>query len=382
MHFFSIKNDLKRAKTVLTILGIRIKWKNEELALINLLNTKIENMYYELKDNKVEDSIKIPKIMSNELTFNLLLNTDKSICRFGDGEFTLMLVPNSNIGFQKSSKLLSKRLKEVLSSNDENILVGIPNIFGSLEGQNDETKNYWRKYLCDNRQTIYETLDFDKSYANAGISRPYIGANKENMSSAEFCFDSFKNIIKNKNIVIVEGELTRFGVGNDLLAECKSVKRILVPAVQAFDKYDAILDTCLQQSRNVLFILAIGPTATVLAYDLAKNGYRAIDIGHIDIEYEWYLRKATKKILIENKFVNEVENHIIIDNVKDKNYYEQIIFRIEKKAEFEELTYTLLQKIFSVRNEYKNGIKRKIVTIFGIKMKFKVAQTIVGVERE
>ena len=328
MHFFSIKNDLKRAKTVLTILGIRIKWKNEELALINLLNTKIENMYYELKDNKTEDSIKIPKIMSIEETFNLLLNTNKSICRFGDGEFKLMLVLDSNIGFQKSSKLLSKRLKEVLSSNDENILIGIPNIFGSLEGQNDETKNYWRKYLCGNRQKIYEILDFDKFYANAEISRPYIGSNKEKISSAEFCFDSFKNMVKNKSIVVVEGELTRFGVGNDLLAECESVKRILVPAVQAFDKYDAILDACLQQSRNDLFILAIGPTATVLAYDLAKNGYRAIDIGHIDIEYEWYLRKATEKIPIENKYVNEVIDNMISDDVKDGKYYTEIISKV------------------------------------------------------
>ena len=28
------------------------------------------------------------------------------------------------------------------------------------------------------------------------------------------------------------------------------------------------------------FLLALGPTATVLAYDLCKMGYQAVDIGH------------------------------------------------------------------------------------------------------
>ena len=53
--------------------------------------------------------------------------------------------------------------------------------------------------------------------------------------------------------------------------------------------------------KNKLILIALGPTATVLSYDLNKLGYQAIDIGHADIEYEWYLRKAKKKIPIKNK---------------------------------------------------------------------------------
>ena len=40
--------------------------------------------------------------------------------------------------------------------------------------------------------------------------------------------------------------------------------------------------------NEYLILLALGPTATVMAYNLAQKGYQAIDIGHIDIEYEWY----------------------------------------------------------------------------------------------
>ena len=38
-------------------------------------------------------------------------------------------------------------------------------------------------------------------------------------------------------------------------------------------------------------LIALGPTATILAYDLAEKGVQALDVGHIDIEYEWFLRK-------------------------------------------------------------------------------------------
>ena len=34
------------------------------------------------------------------------------------------------------------------------------------------------------------------------------------------------------------------------------------------------------------------------ACDLYNLGYQAIDIGHIDIEYEWFLRNATKNIKV------------------------------------------------------------------------------------
>ena len=54
-----------------------------------------------------------------------------------------------------------------------------------------------------------------------------------------------------------------------------------------------------------------------------------MDVGHIDIEYEWFLRNATHKIQIENKYVNEAHRrrHNFTE-VKDKNYYNQIISKI------------------------------------------------------
>ena len=83
--------------------------------------------------------------------------------------------------------------------------------------------------------------------------------------------------------------------------------------------------------KKKLILLALGPTATVLAYDLYKLGYQIVDVGHIDIEYEWFLRNTTQKISIKNKYVAEVNGDSnIFTKVKDKKYYNQIISKIFK----------------------------------------------------
>lgn len=70
-------------------------------------------------------------------------------------------------------------------------------------------------------------------------------------------------------------------------------------------------------------------TATILAWELSGGGYWAIDIGHIDIEYEWFLRKTSDKIKIEGKYVNEVlGGKSNIADCNDEEYKSQIICKV------------------------------------------------------
>jgi hypothetical protein len=118
-------------------------------------------------------------------------------------------------------------------------------------------------------------------------------------------------------------------MGNDLLATAASVRRIVGPATNAFERYDDLYREATKQPRNMLFLLALGPTATVLAHDLAEDGYRALDIGHIDIEYEWFLRKAIEKIVIPGKYVNEAKGgQRVDDRLVDSDYHRQVIATI------------------------------------------------------
>jgi glycosyltransferase family protein len=118
-------------------------------------------------------------------------------------------------------------------------------------------------------------------------------------------------------------------MGNNLFNNTKSIKRIICPSINAFKVYDKIINTVLKYGEKRLILLSLGPTATVLTYDLYKLGYQSVDVGHIDIEYEWFLRNATYKIQIENKYVNEADgNNYTFKVVQDKNYYKQIVAQI------------------------------------------------------
>src|SRR5262249_45338088 len=156
-----------------------------------------------------------------------------SIARHGDGEFRVAL--GYSIPFQEHSPELARRLKEVLASSDPRLLVGIPDVFGSLQGLKPEYRLFWRTHLAAYRNAIYELLSFKKTYYDALFSRPYIIY--ENASGARAYFDKLKQVWRGREVVLIEGEQSRLGMGNDLLAATASVRRILGPPRNAFQKY-------------------------------------------------------------------------------------------------------------------------------------------------
>ena len=132
---------------------------------------------------------------------------------------------------------------------------------------------------------------------------------------------------------IVEGEQTRIGVGNDLLDNAANIYRILAPAKNAYDVYDRIVESVQKHTpQGALIIIALGPTATILAYDLAKMGYQSLDLGHFDIQYEYHIRGIHTKEAIPGKYVNEAAaaGQTVDDSaIKDKRYRASIIDTIK-----------------------------------------------------
>ena len=61
-------------------------------------------------------------------------------------------------------------------------------------------------------------------------------------------------------------------------------------------------------------MIVLGPVATLMAYDLAMENYWAIDIGQLDVEYEWFLRGVEDRCDIPYKTVSEVEQRGGITN--------------------------------------------------------------------
>jgi hypothetical protein len=64
-----------------------------------------------------------------------------------------------------------------------------------------------------------------------------------------------------------------------------------IPPENAWSEYDRILADARRLPRDYMFLIAAGPTATILAFDLAIDGYQALDIGHLPNCYAWEKRE-------------------------------------------------------------------------------------------
>jgi len=183
-----IEKELERFKKKLFYSGK----KNKQLEEIQY---KLENMPYEIYDKIINNSfnVQIPKIKSKEETLDKIINDKCSISRFGDGEFACMNY--SRISFHDPSEDLAERLKEVLSSDLPNLLIGLPDCFDSLDCYVPYTRAFWRKYMSKKRQMTYSYLNMNRVYYNAFINRYYLDFNKSD-EHYQRCCTYFKRLME------------------------------------------------------------------------------------------------------------------------------------------------------------------------------------------
>lgn len=291
-----------------------------------LIPKNIKNVYINIIYKNFTNKNKL-NILNDEETIKKIIRDKKSIVRFGDGEFKWILGVKQE-SFQNYSKELADRLAQILqSTSDDKMLICIPEGLNKVDEYTEDSQLFWRNFIRWHGKEVVKYLNKRYIYGNTNFTRWYIEYNDKSKTKDKI--ENLKKIWEKKEIVIIEGKDTKLGVGNDLFKNCKMIERILAPSKNAFNKYQKILEEAKKIDKDKLIIIALGPTATILAYDLTQLGYQAIDIGHIDIEYEWYLKQATKKIAIPGKYVNEaggMDNTRQLDN--DKNYQNSIIGKI------------------------------------------------------
>lgn len=268
-----------------------------------------------------------PTVIGMSETISAIKTRKASIARYGDGEFDIIF--GRTQGFQKKDLELAKRLRVILKKNtvSDRFLVALPDCFGDLSQFNENAQIHWKIRLDKERIRWVRCLNTKAPYYQAQITRFYFDwADK---SKCKGWYDGLKSIWDNENVLLVEGEFSRVGAGNDLFDNALSVRRILCPAENAFDYYEKILETiCSCAKPSDLIFMALGPTATLLAYDLFKKGYWAVDAGHIDLEYEWMKLGVVEKVKIPGKYVNEVKDGNRVERIQDEKFAKQVIARI------------------------------------------------------
>ena len=281
--------------------------------------------YMRRKKDK-ENSISV-EFYDNEKTVELIVNEGKSLGRFGDGEFMWMTGEKIS-SFQDYSPELARDLISAFRSKNKNLLIGIPaGIFDSSRC-NLYAKMHWEIIKSSFLPRLSKFFDEKRVYCDASITRPYIDYKDREYSKKGFAL--LKKIWDKRDVVSVEGEKTKLGMGNDLFENVESHRRIICPSENAYSKIEEIKQSIRKNvQKDELLLGALGPTASILAAQLCEEGYQFVDIGHTDIEYMWYLNHSILREPIDGKYVNESGIKICSDLYeKDEKYQKSIIDRI------------------------------------------------------
>lgn len=213
-----------------------------------------------------------PYIRSEEDTLRRVC-AGASIARYGDGEFKHCA--NQRNVSQLHHPRLSARLREILIDSGS-CMVGIPNLNDdALERMSEQKREFWSGHRWAARW-----LEAGRQYASAFLTRP---DSAPWINTAAY-WTQIESLWLGRDVTLVRGS-SKGLIADDLMG-AGLITEIMAPRQHAFVDYEAILARVVA-SRTRRVLLCLGPTATVLAVDLAARGFHAIDLGHIAL----FLRK-------------------------------------------------------------------------------------------
>lgn len=216
---------------------------------------------------------KYPAVMSAEETLKIVVEKKLSFSRIGDGEFNL-IIDEGNI-FNQNDDTLKQRLKQICEEmHSKDCLVCLNNYRCQSEWK--KSANDWNKwFLYHGLFTLPRVLSTVK-FKKQNFGDAYFLCKTLNQKS----ITTIKSIWQNRKILFVcnEASLCQDDV-YDLFNNVKEKKFLFVPAKDAFNNYNEILKEIKTYTSEWIIYLECGATASVLSWDLAQMGYRALDMG-------------------------------------------------------------------------------------------------------
>lgn len=169
--------------------------------------------------------------------------------------------------------MLAKALRKTAATNFKKLIVAIPRIFEHIP----EAKHRWARWRQPARCVMW---DERKAYGSAFISRPdFYG-----VPFGQEYWNTMRRLWAWRDVLLVRGDDKRPA----LFSNAGSVELMRAPNRDAWASYHDVLAECLTwaaEHKDGLVIAQLGPTATVLAHDLAIRGVQCLDLGKADRFY-------------------------------------------------------------------------------------------------
>lgn len=209
--------------------------------------------------------------LSLEGTVRHIADTGASFSRFGDGELMTIFRPDYRLAFQKRSEALIEALVKVFDSDSSDLLIGFPNLYRDL---------HWTKVWSDiwfETKVLFKDLSI---IGNSHASRPLFFS-----ATGQAGVELWRSVWRGKRVAVVTGEGSRFSPVPALFDNVTDMEFIHSTSVDAFENLGSLKSDCLKSTAD-LFLVSLGPAATILSAELAAEGRQAIDVGHLASSYE------------------------------------------------------------------------------------------------
>ena len=220
-------------------------------------------------------------------TVKEIISSGASIARYGDGELKLCLGIKQMC--QPFSPEIQNALRRILLEEVPGLLVGIPRIYDpdSYPIQGSQKKGFWRRYQSAGHMGLY---DSERQYYSAFITRPD--------SAGEIDCDEYWGMIRDiwsgREVVLLQGFDREFEKDSRLFSQASRLSIVYGPRHNAYRHLKRLKKVLLEYPQTALLILSLGPTATVLAYELAQEGRQTLDLGHLGMFFARHHPKSTE----------------------------------------------------------------------------------------
>lgn len=278
--------------------GIR-KWSILLHNLLMLRNENLEILFRKCQNASMlgaqmqcmASSERKPIVLSPVESVRRIRECGKSFCRFGDGEFTIML--GGNIEFQKYDPQLALRLWEIFYQQDESIDIGIP--YQQFQFP-DEFNDWIREFYYTSGEWVRTFLNRylppkRKIYLDTGFNQVY--QTYSNMNFAAYYGDVCE-MFRGRKLTIIVGEKVLDKLSYNVFDYAESVEYVYGPAQNAYQRYRTIFEQALKIECDRTICVILGPASKVLVDDLTKAGYTAWDVGHLAKDYDAYRKRLNR----------------------------------------------------------------------------------------
>lgn len=277
---------MRRIKTLVRNITYLMKyslWDQREEDIVYLTNKILDDGIYEY-------GLDLPayrklKILEKNDSIDVILQSNKSFVRMGDGEIRIM--QGIDQPFQQYEPVIEDTLVELLKNQRADILVGINRGY-YIPHFHAKREDYNRRFAYDFREYLDEYCNYDSTYIDGACTFNYTLGYSDDEITHMF-WNKWKKAFKGKKLVIICGERIVEEMVYNIFEEAESIKYIYGPRKNAWDKHDEIIKKIEKESKENLLIFILGMAGKAMIPEVTDMGYTAWDIGHLAKGYNAYM---------------------------------------------------------------------------------------------